>query len=77
MNLTYSVKILICMYNFSFLDTNKAAAYNCYRLKDYDTATYYLSEAHGGGIRSKLSLIMNTKYYFITLYTIHTYKLMV
>lgn len=42
-----------------FLDTNKAAAYICYRLKQYESAAYYLSEAHGGGVRSKLSLIMN------------------
>jgi len=42
-----------------FTDTNKAAAYISYRLKEYDSVAYYLSEAHGGGIRSKLSLIMN------------------
>lgn len=67
-NLTWHKNInLSIMYNFFCLDTNKAAAYNCYRLKEYDITTYYLSEAHGGGIRSKLSLIMNTKYYFITL----------
>ncbi|XP_025203573.1 separin [Melanaphis sacchari] len=40
-------------------NTNKAAAYISYRLKEYDSVAYYLSEAHGGGIRSKLSLIMN------------------
>ncbi|VVC26326.1 SEPARIN core domain [Cinara cedri] len=40
-------------------NTNKAAAYICYRLKKYDYAAYYLSEAHGGGVRSKLSLLMN------------------
>jgi len=42
-----------------FTATNKAAAYISYRFKDYDSVSYYLSEAHGGGIRSKLSLIMN------------------
>jgi len=49
----------VCI-NFQILiDTNKAAAYISYRLKEYDSVAYYLSEAHGGGIRSKLSFIMN------------------
>ncbi|XP_050541254.1 uncharacterized protein LOC126905523 isoform X2 [Daktulosphaira vitifoliae] len=35
---------------------NKAAAYINYCLKKYELAAFYLSESHGGGIRSKLSL---------------------
>jgi len=38
---------------------NKAAAYIGYCLKDYESTAYFLSEAHGGGVRSKLSSIMN------------------
>lgn len=38
---------------------NKAAAYINYRLNNYDSTAYHLSEAHGGGIRSKISLAMN------------------
>lgn len=47
-----------------YIDTNKAAAYISYRLKDYESVAYYLSEAHGGGIRSKLTLTVNPEWVF-------------
>lgn len=40
---------------------NKAAAFVNYRLKNYDSTAYHLSEAHGGGIRSKITLDMNSR----------------
>lgn len=46
---------------YYFLDTNKAAAYINYHLKNFELAAFYLSESHGGGIRSKLSLSIHPK----------------
>jgi hypothetical protein len=50
---------LLSLTCYFYIDTNKAAAYISYRLKRYESVAYYLSEAHGGGIRSKLTLTVN------------------